>query len=305
MSLQREFLARTIAITFLLPLLLAYPALASTGTIDPVSHYAWNDNGGWVNWDPTDGNVVVSDTGLSGYIWSADFGWINLSPSLGGVTNDGRGDLGGYAWGQNSGWISFTGVTIDSGGVFHGSTITQSVFGTMTFDCGNCSVVTSWRPAVATSGTTNTGGGGTLSGPFSYGYANGSSTPQSGQGAVAGKARGARQRSQATRLLRRRHQRSRRNQRHRRSTRRFRRPRLSQRAHHLHPRRAVRTQISSQSPKPRQTRRPPNRLQRDSVASEQRLSARNSTILTGSRSDGRAACFYVQWLLLLLVVRNR
>jgi hypothetical protein len=114
--------------------------------IDATSHYAWDDNGGWVNWDATNGNVVVSDSVGAGYIWSADFGWINLSPSLGGVTNDGRGNLGGWDWGQNTGWISFSGVTIDGNGAFHGSTVAQSVFGTMTFDCTKCSVVTSWRP---------------------------------------------------------------------------------------------------------------------------------------------------------------
>jgi hypothetical protein len=53
--------------------------------------------------------------------------------------------LGEKAWGQDTGWIDFTGVTIDSGGVFHGSTALQSTFGTMTFDCANCSVRTTWR----------------------------------------------------------------------------------------------------------------------------------------------------------------
>jgi len=64
------------------------PALASTGTIDATSHYAWNDNGGYVNWNATGGNVTVTDTTLTGYIWSAGFGWINLSPTQGGVTNN-------------------------------------------------------------------------------------------------------------------------------------------------------------------------------------------------------------------------
>jgi hypothetical protein len=39
-----------------------------------------------------------------------------------------------YAWGANTGWIYFAGVTIDSNGLFHGSTVPQSLFGTMTFD---------------------------------------------------------------------------------------------------------------------------------------------------------------------------
>jgi hypothetical protein len=150
-------------------------ALASTGTIDPTNHYAWDDNGGYVNWDATGGNVTVTDTALTGYIWSAGFGWINLSPTQGGVTNN-AGVLGGYAWGANTGWIIFTGVTIDSNGLFHGQTTAQSLFGTMTFDCAYCNVTTTWRSStVAPTNTTNTGsGGGTVSGPLSYQYQNGS-----------------------------------------------------------------------------------------------------------------------------------
>ncbi|WP_156164504.1 hypothetical protein [Bradyrhizobium sp. LTSP885] len=146
-------------------------SLAATGTIDATNHYAWNDNGGYVNWNATNGNVTVTDTTLTGYIWSAGFGWINLSPTLGGVTNN-AGVLGGYAWGANTGWINFTGVTIDSNGLFHGSTVAQSLFGTMTFDCTYCNVTTTWRNSsvAATNTTTNTGGGGTISGTQSYGY---------------------------------------------------------------------------------------------------------------------------------------
>ena len=98
----------------LLLFILVGPLSASAAAIDATNHYAWNDNGGWVSWDPTNGNVSVTSTALSGYIWSADFGWINLSPTNGGVTNNGQGVLGGYAWGQSTGWINFTGVTIDS-----------------------------------------------------------------------------------------------------------------------------------------------------------------------------------------------
>ena len=163
----------TIATMFML-FLSAAPALASSGAIDGTYHFAWNDNGGWVNWDSTNGNVSVTAAALTGYIWSADFGWINLAPSRGGVTNDGQGTLVGYAWGENTGWISFSGVTIDTSGVFHGHTVAQNVFGTMTFDCTNCKVVTSWRPATSggSSGASGGGGGGTISGPIAVGYQN-------------------------------------------------------------------------------------------------------------------------------------
>src|SRR5450631_2270258 len=150
-------------------------ALASTGTIDATNHYAWDDNGGYVNWNANGGNVTVTDTTLTGYIWSAGFGWINLSPTLGGVTNS-NGTLGGYAWGANTGWINFTGITIDSNGLFHGSIVPQSLFGTMTFDCTYCNVTTSWRNSTVTPTVTNTGGGGVISGSQSYGYQNQSPT---------------------------------------------------------------------------------------------------------------------------------
>jgi hypothetical protein len=153
-------------------------SLASSGTIDATNHYAWNDNGGYVNWKATGSNVTVTDTALTGYIWSAGFGWINLSPTLGGVTNS-NGTLGGYAWGANTGWINFAGVTIDSNGRFHGQTTAQSLFGTMTFDCTYCNVTTAWRGStIAPTNTTNanTGGGGVVGGPLSVGYQNGSGT---------------------------------------------------------------------------------------------------------------------------------
>jgi hypothetical protein len=35
---------------------------ASTGAIDSINHYAWDDNGGYVNWAATGGNVTVTDT---------------------------------------------------------------------------------------------------------------------------------------------------------------------------------------------------------------------------------------------------
>ncbi len=154
---------------------------AATGTIDATNHYAWNDNGGWVNWDANGGNVSVTDTALTGYIWSANFGWINLAPDNGGVTNS-NGTLGGYAWGASTGWISFSGVTIDNNGVFHGHTVAQNVFGTMTFDCDNCEVVTTWRAGGSSSYSSSSsggGGGGVISGPSAVGYQNSTTTATS------------------------------------------------------------------------------------------------------------------------------
>jgi hypothetical protein len=94
MDFWPSYIARGIVVGLLI-LGASQPAFASSGTIDATNHYAWSDNGGYVNWNATGSNVTVTDTALTGYIWSAGFGWINLSPTQGGVTNN-AGALGGY-----------------------------------------------------------------------------------------------------------------------------------------------------------------------------------------------------------------
>jgi hypothetical protein len=108
---------------------------SSTGygeNIDPLnddSQYAYGENVGWLNFEPTEGpGVTVTNTDMTGYLWAENIGWINVSPSTyGGVTNDGygkntgscatvdygviideNGDVEGYAWGENIGWVSFS-----------------------------------------------------------------------------------------------------------------------------------------------------------------------------------------------------
>ena len=97
--------------------------------IDPLndgSQYAYGENIGWLNFEPSLGpGVTVTTSQLTGYVWAENIGWINLSPTnYGGVFNDGTGNLGGYAWGENVGWINFSptygGVTIDTDGNFNG-----------------------------------------------------------------------------------------------------------------------------------------------------------------------------------------
>jgi hypothetical protein len=142
--------------------LLALPlsAFATTGTIDSVNKYAWGSNTGYVNFNPTNGNVVVTSSGLTGDIWSDTYGWINLNPSNAGVTNDGNGNLSGYAWGEGTGYISFAGVTINtSTGIFQG-TATGTIVGTINFNCSNCEVETTWAPTVSPTPTPTPSGGG-------------------------------------------------------------------------------------------------------------------------------------------------
>ena len=106
----RRSLATAFVVAFFSLVLGTTTVLASTGAVDAINPYAWDDNGGYVNWAPTGGNVAVTDTALSGYIWSVGFGWINLAPDQGGVT-DSAGRLGGYGHGLAADIVSVNGAT--------------------------------------------------------------------------------------------------------------------------------------------------------------------------------------------------
>lgn len=120
--------------------------LASTGTIDSTNKYAWADSAGWINFNPANGNVSISDSALTGYVWNELYGWINLAPAGSGVTNTTSGVLSGYAWGENTSWINFSGMIINCDGKFVGNA-TGDTIGTINFNCANCKVYTSWRPS--------------------------------------------------------------------------------------------------------------------------------------------------------------
>ena len=131
-------------------------AFALAGTIDDTNKYAWSENIGWINFNPTGVAVTVNDSTLTGHVWGENYGWINLSPTNSGVTNNTSGTLGGYAWGENIGFIDFSNVTIDSDGYFHG-TASSTVTGRIAFNCidrnvcasSDFKVRTSWRPQSA------------------------------------------------------------------------------------------------------------------------------------------------------------
>ena len=139
---SKSFILAVAAVALLLPL----ASRASTGSIDATNKYAWGSNTGWVNFNPTNGNVAVWDAGLSGSAWGENYGWINLNPTASGVKNDGTGLLSGYAWGENTGYIDFSGVRINAQGIFTGTAI-GDIVGSLTFDCTNCKVTTTWRPS--------------------------------------------------------------------------------------------------------------------------------------------------------------
>lgn len=128
-------------------LLLLLPLMAFAEGMDSSFKFAWSDTLGWVNFNPTNGNVQVFSDRLTGYAWSENYGWINLNPTNGGVQNDGNGNLSGYAWGENIGWIDFSNVKINPDtGEFSGyALILGGPGGKINFDCNNCKVVTLWR----------------------------------------------------------------------------------------------------------------------------------------------------------------
>jgi hypothetical protein len=138
---------------FTVLILLVFPLGTFAENIDPDndgSQYAWSENIGWINFQPSFGiGVTVSDSSVAGYAWGENVGWINLNPTEGGVINDGVGNLSGYAWGENVGWINFApsggGVTIESGtGVFNGYAWGENI-GWVNFAPTDGGVKTSWR----------------------------------------------------------------------------------------------------------------------------------------------------------------
>ena len=104
-----------------LALCLASATVVSAENTDPAndgSQYAWGENVGWLNAEPSgDGGpgVQVGDSELSGFMWGENIGWVSLScvntDSCAtidyGVVNDGKGNLSGFAWAENVGWINF------------------------------------------------------------------------------------------------------------------------------------------------------------------------------------------------------
>ena len=136
------------------------------------SAYAYGENIGWINLNPSyGGGVTVTDSALSGFAWGENIGWVSFSclstSTCGtvnyGVVNDGAGNLSGYAWGENVGWINFAptsgGITINpTSGVFSGYAWGENV-GWISFASEGpvpFNVKTSWREA--TNPTANSNG---------------------------------------------------------------------------------------------------------------------------------------------------
>ncbi len=52
--------------------------------IDPNHKFAWSENTGWLNFNPTHGEVSVYSTHLEGHVWGENIGWIRLGSHTGG-----------------------------------------------------------------------------------------------------------------------------------------------------------------------------------------------------------------------------
>jgi hypothetical protein len=147
-----------ICLVFTFGIINANTVLASNtnGTIDSTNKYAWGENIGWLNFSVNNGDIQITDTGLTGYVWSENYGWISLDTNVesGSVTNDGEGNLGGNAWGERLGWINFNRVIIDEDGYFSGYATIASDDSKISFNCLNTTscnlsdfkVSTDWRP---------------------------------------------------------------------------------------------------------------------------------------------------------------
>lgn len=135
-----------IILTALIALLLPSVILATTN-IDSTNRYAWSENAGWIDFGSSQGNVVLSDTALTGYAWSETMGWISLScqntstctdVNYGVLRDSATSHLSGYAWSENMGWINFNpqggGVSVDNSGSFQGSAYGENM-GWIIFNC--------------------------------------------------------------------------------------------------------------------------------------------------------------------------
>jgi len=125
-----------------------------------ISGFAWSNQIGWINFITTRGSTRITDSLLTGYGWNENVGWINLNPTGGGVINDSNGNLSGSAWSNGTGFINFSGVTVNSSGIFSGTAIGDNSV-SINFGCSSCSVTTDWRP-ISSRGTGGVSGVGSV-----------------------------------------------------------------------------------------------------------------------------------------------
>jgi len=122
---------RLCSIVVCLMLIVCSATVQASGNILSSGKYAWSETGGWLNFNPAGGGVVVYPDHLEGYAWLENIGWVktgsysgggthtytNLTATDWGVNLDGS-VFSGFAWSDSAGWINFKpiggGVTFDT-----------------------------------------------------------------------------------------------------------------------------------------------------------------------------------------------
>jgi hypothetical protein len=119
-------------------------ASATDGVIDSTDRYAWNDNWGWIDFATSTGNVIITNTEMSGYASNGHAGWISLNCADENIcsygtqgtdtgyyyrvrTSSSTGALYGYAWNDALGWISMNCDQTGIGGTNTCSTVNYKV----------------------------------------------------------------------------------------------------------------------------------------------------------------------------------
>jgi prepilin-type N-terminal cleavage/methylation domain-containing protein len=111
-------------------------------------HWAWGQNTGWINMAPSNGDLVISATGITGHAWSDSRWWIKFNTPTSSVTNSCAGNVAGRAWASGFGWVDFSQVAIDGNGFMQGRAI-DAESGIIVFRWAGFQTQTAFRPSCA------------------------------------------------------------------------------------------------------------------------------------------------------------
>ncbi len=132
----------SVLLSLFLVLIYTFPATAFERHISSGKKFVWSENAGWINFQPSNGGVLVHESYLSGFAWSENVGWIKLGVDGGGpygnsnysnwgVNLSTSGELSGYAWSEVAGWVNFnpthSQVMINDYGYFSGYAWSENI----------------------------------------------------------------------------------------------------------------------------------------------------------------------------------
>ncbi len=134
--------------------LVFYVSFSFAWNINATNKWAWGTDIGWVNFKPVNGDITITNTGVTGQAWSNNYGWIYMQPTNSWVQNtvewlNGSGtclwNLSGSAWNSNLGWIDFDGISVDATWYLSGNA-TGSWSGDISMSGSLFVVQTDWTP---------------------------------------------------------------------------------------------------------------------------------------------------------------